>query len=51
MVIRCRGDKVRYRFKTTKAGVKQRLAFCGNVVKEIKTFGNSMTTKMLLTRR
>ena len=37
----------RFRFRTTKAGIKQRLAFVNDKVVEIKTFKNKVTTKRI----
>ncbi len=42
-----RGKRPRFRFRTTKAGIKQRLAFVNDKVVEIKTFKNKVTTKKI----
>lgn len=42
MPINCPGgEDPRYRTRTTKGGQKQRLAFCGNEVVEVKTGGKT----------
>jgi len=39
MPIRCKsGKKAKFRFRITKNGIKQRLAFCGKKVVEVATF-------------
>ena len=42
-----RGKRPRFRFRTTKTGIKQRLAFVDSKVVEVKTFRNKATTKRI----
>ena len=43
MVVKCRKGKPRFRFRKIKGG-RQRLAFCNNKAKEIKTFKKGKVT-------
>ncbi len=38
MAIKCKSGEPRFRFRTTKSGVRQRLVFCGNEVVEVTSF-------------